>query len=153
MKGQVSNGVHMIIYKGALSFVSLKFDVVTKMKYCLRVTSDLKFHISCNDCTVQPKEIKSLAVLDSVLMSCIQVWEILVFLETYASGKLSASTYTKSARELLNCVVGGEWWWRKLQKNWFPCRTGRIIGEEPTRKEIFPRTSSYSTTHIATHLI
>ena len=102
MKGQVSNGVHMIIYKGALSFVSLKFDVVTKMKYCLRVTSDLKFHISCNDCTVQPKEIKSLAVLDSVLMSCIQVWEILVFLETYASGKLSASTYTKSARELLN---------------------------------------------------
>ena len=98
-KGQVSNGVHMII-EGALSFVALTFDVVTKIKYCLRVTSDLKFHISCNDCTVQPKEIKSLTVLASVLMSCSQVGEILVFPETYASGKPSASTYTKSAGEL-----------------------------------------------------
>ena len=40
MKGQVPNGVHMIIDEGALSLVSLKFDVVTKIKYSLRVTSD-----------------------------------------------------------------------------------------------------------------
>ena len=40
MTGQVPNGVHMIIDSDAntFSFVSLKFDVVTKIKYCLRVT-------------------------------------------------------------------------------------------------------------------
>ena len=88
-----------------LSFVSLKFDVITKVKYCLRVTSDLKFHISCNDWIISPKETKSLTIIDSVLMPCIQVREILTFLENYSKGLHSASTYTKSAREFLNCAL------------------------------------------------
>ena len=62
MTGHVPSGVHMIIHsdENILSFVSLKFVVITKVKYCLRVTSDLKFHISCNDCIISPNEIKSL---------------------------------------------------------------------------------------------
>ena len=56
MKGQVPNGVHMIIDERALSFVSLKFHVVTK-KLNIVCECDLKFHISCTDCTAQPQEI------------------------------------------------------------------------------------------------
>ena len=67
--------------------------------------TDLKFHISCNDWIISPKEIKSLTIIDSVLMYCIQVREILTFLENYSKGLHSASTYTKSAREFLNCVL------------------------------------------------
>ena len=47
MKGEVPADVHDIVAgSSSVSLVSLTFDILTK--YCLRVNSDLSFHITCN---------------------------------------------------------------------------------------------------------
>ena len=81
------------------------FDVITKIKYCLRVCNDKSFHLSCNECVISPKEIKDIHV-NSVLTSCLEVKEILTFLESYANkSQYTANNYIKMASEALNCAV------------------------------------------------
>ena len=40
MKGSLQEDVHIIDSKSSVSFISFTFDVITKIKYCLRVCND-----------------------------------------------------------------------------------------------------------------
>ena len=106
MKGQVHVCVRMIVDTDScsVSFLSLKFGIISKINYCLRVNIELGFHITCNGCTILTEHIKSVN-LDSTLSTCLEIKEIIKYLESYSNGSLSASNYTKMATELLNCAL------------------------------------------------
>ena len=87
MEGSVPDGVHMVYDLESVSCISLEFDAITKkVNYCLRVSNDMSFHITCNECTVSSRVIEEVNGNLLITTCLLEVREILTFLESYSKG-------------------------------------------------------------------
>ena len=137
MEGSVPDGVHMVSDLESVSFISLKFDAITKVKYCLRVSNDMSFHITCNECTVSPRVIEEVNG-NLLITSCIEVREILTFLESYSKGMHCISDYVKMATEALNCALNVTENEEKLNKIGFLIEQLELLEKDPHGRRYSP---------------